>query len=477
MSVVEQDLDLRPYLLALLHYWKQIVLLAFLAAITACVITYLSPRSYEASATILMMRRQANLNLTEKYPTVAEPVDARSRVEAMLVIARSPAIAAGAIEALGESLPPKKRSLEAFMERVRVENKGDAILITASAESSAAAAQIANVWAAQTVAAINTAYNEYRLGDIQAQLQATQGEYAQRQATLEKFLETNPANLLRAQKDEASLLVKGLTDERVERLESYRLRLQDLEGIILQAEALKQQVQNGSQSEAAALGDALLVLQTRALSFAIQQPAHYSYPVGASAASPVSTEESQVTTTSSLLVTVPGQSNFTFDLSLADAAGLKSSPAAYARDLEAILALAEAEKSKTEQALSQLRQEALAGPGTPELEEAAQHLARVETALEREDARLKELTSQRDVAWLAYQSMMQKVVEITTAAPATNYVNLAAAALPPNQAESRGVVRNTVVGGGVGFILGIFLVLVLAWSKSFRTLVGHAIPQ
>ncbi|MFN2303008.1 MAG: Wzz/FepE/Etk N-terminal domain-containing protein, partial [Anaerolineales bacterium] len=92
MTIYEDVIDLRPYIQAIRKRWWLIALVTILVAAGAFAYSMLQVRSYEASATILLTRTRATLELANQFPTVNEPIDTRSRMDAMLEIAGSDAL-------------------------------------------------------------------------------------------------------------------------------------------------------------------------------------------------------------------------------------------------------------------------------------------------------------------------------------------------------------------------------------------------
>lgn len=441
MAVYDDEIDLRPYILTLINRWRLIGLLAILAAGAAFAASILQPRSYEATAKILVTRSRTALALAEQFPTVAEPVDARSRMEAMLSITEGDALALATLRSVESSLPPDERELVDFKERVEVTDNGDLILVTAKARDPALAAEIANAWARQAVDDINVAYSgEQPPAEIQGQRQASQQEYEQAQAALEDFIQHSQLPLLGKKIAETSALLSGLADERARRIEFYAsLRLQ-LDQLIVQAEGLKTQLQSGSRSAAGGLGDALAVLMARASALDLS-----------SAGQPVSA--------------IPG---LTLNLQFAEIDGLQDTAANHTADLESLIELAQAERSRAEASLQALKEEVEQEQGYDQIALIAARLQDLATQQENELARQRELSSQRDLAWQAYQAISQKEVEIKNAAQTTNRVTLASLAILPERPAPRGTVRNTLVAGVLGLVLGLAWVIGAHWWREFK---------
>ena len=81
MSIYDDEIDLRPYINALRRRWWLIGLITIIAASAAFTYGVLQERKFEAVAPILLSRSRASLSLTNQFPTITEPIDARSRME------------------------------------------------------------------------------------------------------------------------------------------------------------------------------------------------------------------------------------------------------------------------------------------------------------------------------------------------------------------------------------------------------------
>ncbi len=434
MTFSDDDINLRPYILALVRQWWKIALLVILGAVAAAAFTMTKPVKFESTATILLTSRRATLSLAEQFPTVNDPVDTTSRINAMLSIAQSDSLALQVIQSLGNSLPSTLQNLENFKEVGKVSAGGNLIIVTAAAENPTLAAEIANAWAKEVVQAINQAYSgEQPLAEIQKQGQVVQKQYEAAQAALETAIQENQSGLLKKQIEESEKLFSDLADDRAWLIDYYDGRKQEMQKLLTQAEALKQQIESGSYSTAGNLGDALAVLLARASMLGLAQG-----------------------TASSIT------------LQLSDPNALKDTAGNYAADLSVLIKQAEEEKAASETALENLTQSVNKGEGKDQVEAIAVNIQALKAQLERQEARLHELTSERDLAWKAYQAMLEKETEIQNA-PQNNEVILAIPAIEAQTPAPRGALRNTAMAGAMGLILGVFWVIVVEWWRSSDT--------
>jgi uncharacterized protein involved in exopolysaccharide biosynthesis len=453
MAVYEDEIDLRPYILVLIHNWWRIALVAIVLAVVALGFSLLQARQYVATATILLTRSQSTLRLAEQFPTIQENIyDSNSRMSALLTIAQSYAISSATLNSVGDKLPADERDLEAIKDRVEVTDKGDSILVSASAQTPDGAAEIANTWARQAVLAINRAYSgDQPLSEIQSQITIANQEYENAQNALESFIRDSQITLLQKKIHEANNLLSEAVNDRAWQISYYYNRKQSLQDLKVKAEALKQQLGGGKKSSAGSIGDSIALLKLHSNAFGIGE---------------ASNARALWIGQSSDQVIQDNKPDLTFDLQLADLSSLNDTPSAYADDLDRIIQQADAEISKAEQVLNSLDQNLFKGEGSDIIEATAAQIQDLQNQLESAQARERELTSNRDLAWEAYQALTQKATEIKNSSQTSNQVTLASLAVPPQNPASRGTIRNTLVAGVLGGLLGVFWVFGSMWWKS-----------
>ncbi len=453
MSIYDDEIDLRPYISALRRRWWLIGLITIIAASAAFAYGVLQERKYEAVATILLTRSRASLSLANQFPTITEPIDARSRMEAMISIAESEGLVVRTMEDIHQAYPANGIELEELKGSVIITTSGDTIQIAASMTDPEYAAIIANTWAQNAVTAINYAYSEEQLpGEIMVSLEPARADYEQTQAELESFLRENQVGILQKQIDETSALLDELVQDRTWNITYNVRRKQKMEQVINQAEALKELLKSRDTSLAAGLGDALAVMRLRADAFGDLQID--GDVVSASG--------------SGSIINQPNQPDLVFDVQISDLIESVEAGQNYQQDLERIIELADAEKGSAETALLELAQESL-DVGNDELFTApSTRLRNLKSELEAETAYLNELTSIRDLSLEVYQALIRKETEVRNNLQTSSTVTFASPAVPPIEPTSRGVLRNTAMGGAIGFFVSTIWVLAAVWLKTLE---------
>lgn len=430
MTIYEKEIDLNLYLAELIKNWWLIFIFTVTMAAGAYLLGMLQPDSYAVTATILVSRSRPTLALAEQFPNINEPVDARSRLDSMVTIAKSDAVASEVLTRLKDEGLWNRDDLRALKNQVSITGSGDLILIEARSREARQAEAIANTWAEVSVRRINLAYSgENPLAEFKQQIAQAQGEYLKAQATLEAFLQDNQIALLHNQIHEANMVLQNLAEARAKRIDFYEARYQEMESLRVQAEALLEQIRSGSRSQAGGLGDALATLIAR---------------------------------TSALGLTT----TLTFDMQLNELTTLEDSAPDFAADLETLIGQLEREEALALEKLDQLTREITDEEGYDQIESVAAKLQEYQSRLEQQNAEERELTGQRDTAWAAYQALIQKETEIKNAAQTYSQVTIASEAILPSWPVSKGLARNASVAGLLGVTIGVLIVIARQWWRT-----------
>jgi capsular polysaccharide biosynthesis protein len=411
-------------------------------------------------------------------------------MDALMSLAQSDAVAQDTVTTLREKYPSDQFTFEDIKNRVKVKNQGDMILVTADSGDSQIAAIVANTWAQQAVKAINLAYSgEQPLEAIEGQLAEAQQKYNSTQSKLEKFIRNNQITLLENRIGEATKLLELLQTRQVGSIEAISTtqleaigtiltahyeRVSNMEQVIAQAEALRDQIQSGEASLPAGAGDTLAILLARANSFSLGD-------------------------------------NVILQPDFSGLSELQDTPEAYIADLDQIILQAGVEKNKAQQKIQELSQEILNDKGyqlldsQPEptdpllsliknqvdtllnptnltsepsgepltsvsalIEETSARAQELNAELESQRAQELELTSERDIAWEAYLALSKKATEIKNAGQTSNNVTLASQAVARNIPTSRNYLQNAVVAGIIGILLGLMWIGVIQLRKIAR---------
>lgn len=473
MTVYGDEIDLRPYLFALRKNWWRICLVAVLGAGAAFVFSILQQVKYEAKATILVPRTRSGLSLAEQFPTISEPIDFSSRIQAMVAIAGSDSVLLQALAGIQQEYPDRALDLLGLNNKIDIESKGDVIQVTVSDTDPEFAAYVANSLAQHIVTAITYAYKGESPPDkIQVSLDSARMAAAESQTELEAFLKVNQIDALKGKISETQALLDGLVANQTWQTAYQLQRMQKMEQVLDQATLLKEQLRSAKTSPAASLGDALAVLRLYSDAFwgekVVQREAAKTPDLDKDAES--ATTVNTISSISSANGKPGAEPVMNFDVQVSQLIDGEGPSPNYQRDLEEIVARAEEERSKAEANLIELARQST----DPDLEDAfaltARRLGELTASLEAEEARLTELENRRDLDRNAFQALAQKETEIRNNLQTSSSVVLASSAVLPQEPASRGVLRNTIIAGALGFILGILWVLASQWKASLGEL-------
>ena len=471
------EIDLRPYILALARKWWVLALCVVLFAGATYAYYSSRPDEFSATASILLTRSRSSLSLTKEFTTVTENViDSRSRLDALVSLTDSDAIAKKTLDAVKEQLPSDGRTLELIKTKVKIGNKGDLILVTATTHKPELSADIANAWARNAVQAINLAYSgEQPLNEIEIQLQEVEQEYMTAQTALETFVRENRITTLQRRINEATKVIDMLEKRQQEHqdllLTSYYERIANMDKVIIQGQALREQIESGESSIPGGTGDALAVLLARSQTFGLAPD----------------------------IVLQPD---------LVEISSLIDASSKYIADLDLIIRQATEEKAKTEKNIDGLSREvlieegykyleALSDPTDPlyqaaqeqldafinlespgsltpdyidrplidQIENTANQVRDLSARLENEKALELQLTSKRDTVWEAFQILSKKVTEIRSATRTNNLVTIASLAVAPQKPANANMRLSTLIAGVLGGLVGIIGVILFQWWK------------
>jgi uncharacterized protein involved in exopolysaccharide biosynthesis len=447
MTDYSDEIDLRPYILAILKNWWLIAAVMVIFAAIGFGYTMTRPRGYQAAATLVLTRTRTTLALADRFPTVSEPVDPRARQDAIITIAQSEALAQAVAKKMGNALP-KDISPKDLIKKIDITVKGDAMIVTADGDDPAQAAALANAWSQQMLIAINNAYSaEQPASDVSGQLDTARQAYEQAQKTLEDFLANNQIDLLKSKIDESRALFEAMGGDRSYSIRYYYDRKHEMEDLLVRVEALKEQVANGATSKAAAIGDALAIINARG-------PGLNANKDGLGSSKPVS-------------------NTVNVQLQILDPGNLADTTANSSADLDRVIQIAKTEAAAADDAIKTLSQNVTQGKGYESLNTVATQLRNYQSQYEAEKARQKDFTNQRDITLAAFQALSQKEIELKNTAQASSYINIASLAVTPEAAAPRNTAKLTLGAAFLGLVLGMVWVLGKEWWRNSGLAIGN----
>ncbi len=314
-------MTLQEMVLVLMRRWKLIVFGAVLTGAVALGISFLTPPTYEAVATVAMARTTVTVNFDPRVKLTPEEEamfllrqrqDVEARRKALVALVQNAAIAQRVLQQLRDRLPQELQEPGELLKQVEGRAEGDAIQIRVKGRDPGLAAEMANAWAAEYEKHVNGVYgNTAAVGmeNVVREAERAKGEYEQMQRALEAFLAENRVNEITRQIEEKNAIVTSLLqgkkdaiaavvnaqvqarseivstyirtqlenfihpfekeqEDRIARLaQDYALRRQ-LEELLESARALRAQL-SASNSKTAAVTNALPILLMKMQAFAL----------------------------------------------------------------------------------------------------------------------------------------------------------------------------------------------------------------
>ncbi len=470
---VDDEIDLRAYLLVLIAWWREITLITLLVAVVAVGSGWYWRNAqvtrYQAAADIVIARLTSRFDIDERITTTMDTqgATAASWRVSLLQLAGSPILAEAVLNDLGDALPAELRTASALTGAIEISapvsddgrTAADIVRIAATVESPEVAMQIANAWATQFIAHINRVYGEIppeTIEAVAAEQTRAKTQFDQAQQALQAFIgESNVASLQReieglsavlAARQEANAarltavagasdatatgLINAGNEGRIHHFAQLYGRRNAALAQLDQATQLAAQLELGGDAAAASTAQALQLLKN-----------HVFAPNG----------DTALPTVVALPLETAGTTVDTAAL-LQDAHALVTVLTAYVAELNAALDGYVVEQAAgTGMPVSLAAQAAMTGttaatgvaaiPGydafvtsQANLMELDAQIRTMRGQLEAEMARERELTQQRDLAWTAYDALSNKLVELNMARTAANSeVRLGSTAVMPSK--------------------------------------------
>jgi capsular polysaccharide biosynthesis protein len=508
---MEEEIDLRIYIVILLRYWYWIVGLAVGAALVAFIVSSFLAPTYRTSANVIILESRTTVSLEPRIQTEMQDLGGRSYQASLESLVKNSEVASLVLADVGEILKPTQQNVLSLLGKIDTELVGDVINISAQDEDPAVAAQLANSWARNYTQYVNRLLNTDGgplLVEVQNQSTDVTQAYRLAQANWENFIDNNQISVLQRELNIKRDRLQALRQVEIEILErelavqksqAQALRNDDAteqnEGIFLfnqQNQALRNQVEQAynelNQSErwlrdaealrAQVLADgetsstsatagnalALISLRNRVLANTAQLPAQVQVSLAELGAEPVSTADVD----SLITIIEERQAALQAEIDSLSQQILSDIP-----DIE-IQARSEALQAEIATLDTAFLLQTGADRWYPRSEEVAtlfnsleEEIRALEVQLEVEQARQRELEEERDLMWDNYVTVQRKLAEVKLSAQITDsQVRVAGQAVEPINPISPRRTVNTAVAGAAGAVLAVFLVFLFEFWRS-----------
>lgn len=455
------EIDFRAHVFACAAWWREIALLAVLAAAAGAGIEATLGPTWQATAAVAIVRTKTEATFDKQFSTHTEykpkTVSVPQRQALQGLVARGN-VAREVINALGDQLNEYERNPAQLIKQVSVRadrntlRESDLILIVAETDAPDKAAAIANAWAEVYVRQVNRLYTKVpdeTLAQMQKKVAEAQVAYDDAQRKVEEFAASSETPWIEQQILQQNLVLEA----QAKTLSMYLNERRRLARLLADARSLRTHIE--AADAASSPSNALALLLLKAEVFASSPPfAASSLPF-----SPSSSFSSP--SLSPPFAFSPPKPEFSLD----GVDVLDASTANQATDVDALIQTLQERIAQNERTIAQLlygdapAPVAEAGPllrPPGASERALQWLAERKEAL---DAQQQQLLAERDRRWhaLAALSEAQTGLELASNSVVPE-VRLASLAVPPIEPTFH-VSALPATGGALGLLAGLVLTL------------------
>ncbi len=448
----EEEIDLRPYIQALIEKWYWVIGTAVLAGVLVFIASLFVVPTYEAETAVAIVRIRTDITFDPRIVTEDEAFarDQNARRTALVALVTSTDVIEAVLAEVGEQLPAEQQRVNALRNMVTASSDGDLIRIRVRHGQPATAAALANSWGRQYERHVNQLYGGGRgegLETIAAQVQTARTRYETAQAGLEAFTRTSQIVALSAEIEAQERVLTQYYDllaslqsspvqlsQRV--LAQHYTDLQRIESWSLAAQSLRQQVAAGGGSPGAALGNQVSYVS-------LHSQIYSSMPFSATLPIEIQVAVGDVGETA---VTPADIDNLLAILTERREATLDQIDA-WQADVGTIPLVAEGDGERPLQgAITSL----------------SQQIAALQAELVAQEAQQTDLWQASELAWNTYQSLALKQAETEIAAQTLgSEVRLASRAAVPDHPTGQSQLVNTAVAGSLGALTAVLLILVM----------------
>ncbi len=262
---MDSELDLRTLLRTALTYWRILAVATLIAGLAALALTFVIKRPVRASADILISPNSEQITLDSRYSSRDATLLTTSSFQrqGLIALASSSTVEAQVAEQLIADGQLNAYVPGALQEKISVVAQGDLVRIIASDRDMDKAVALATAWSSTYERIVAESYSRSNAASSQIDSQVTgaRQRYDAAQKALEDFLATSERVAVDQQILRVTGILEGSRASGTFLYTQYLTRVQELDLILADASALREQSASGSGSD---LSDSLSVLALRA---------------------------------------------------------------------------------------------------------------------------------------------------------------------------------------------------------------------
>lgn len=217
---MEDTIDLGKYLDTLIRRWRLVILPALAFAIVAASMAFAKPQKYEASVQVALVSETTSVSFDTAITTVSDrdlaQKEIRERRTASLVaLVRNPNVARAVLTQLGSQLPAELQSVPKLLGLTQAEllQNSDLVEITVSHTDPEVAVLVANAWGVEYEQSVNQLYggsSQETQATIVQQTRRAKADYDAAQAALVQFIGENRVDELQRSIAEKQQIIDSL---------------------------------------------------------------------------------------------------------------------------------------------------------------------------------------------------------------------------------------------------------------------------
>lgn len=437
-------MEIRWYYQVLYRGWRLITIGTLAITLVAFVFSLFSPRSYEAIASVSILRTRTDVTLDPRFETLSEDeilrfastADFNARRQTLTTLARSDAVLQEVINSLDDS---GNLTVAGLRTQARVVTSGNLLQLTITSNSPSEAERLSNAWSEVFSVYANNVYRQTEATtSVDDQLAEARTNYDGAQAELVEFLGDNQIDELNLGITTRESLIRQLRDSYVtSAIDSLAISLDSAERLpllIANAQVLREQVEDGASVASQVTA---LVLEVGGLSLGVQLPEGLQVElVGFDAEGVDSAELSD--TLDQLIISLTSLQNTLDEQNIVESVEILTQPD-FDRDI------------------------------ANQIEDLQAELDALRANFESEVVQRTELETERNLAWENYLLLRNKAVELNiSSTTADTEVVIFAPALRPTVPAGPNVLLNTMLAFALGLTLTVVSAIVLAHVNEAR---------
>lgn len=430
---MDQEIDLRPYMIAVLRRWRLIISITLIFVLIGLAAAVMIGNPPGASANVLISPSSSQITLDPRFQTTnsSQATNPVTQRQALIDLARDQSIAQSVLASMSQADSSSgDQAAQALLRRVSVSASSDLLRITVQDQDPDRALALAKAWGQSFESMVADIYGRSPalLSQIDRDLADARQRYDAAQKELETFVSDGQLDQAQSEVAQISDLLDGSLQAQQLLYTEYLTRTRELDLILADAQTLRDQA-SAQSPNGFAQSFAALLLRARTV----------TVPSGGANSAP------------------------TFQISAADLSG-DGSPA----DLDQLIDVLQQRRAQLIARSNQLAGAIADGSATdigldgPTRQRYTEQLGSLRARYERLKARKELLSQQRDLALDTLILLQKKRDEqqIASGTPPIE-VRFVSAAIDPHPSILSRAVLSAVAGGVVGLVFGVMLALLL----------------